>query len=413
MNRPYWDVVIAGGGLVGLALALALDTAAEGQLHIAVVEAAALPPGSEKRPTYRSGFDARSTALSRGSELILRDLGVWPTLAPHAAVIEHIHVSQRACAGTTELHAGEQGWPALGYVVENAWLGTVLLAAVRGRPAIVLHDRRHLHQIRVDADRVTVHNSAGEHYQARLLCITDGAGSSLAASVGIHCEQHVYHRSALITNMVSEQEHGGWAYERFTDNGPLALLPLPDHEGQHRSALIWSLPPARAAELAELPDKEFVEAAQQAFGYRQGRLLASGQRQIYPLVRSLALEQVRHRIAVMGNAAHALHPVAGQGFNLALRDVAALAMEVARASDSGDLSMLLRYSRQREQDQRRTTSLSHHLPGLFEWSQPGLGTLRGLGLSALSLFPGLRQGFGAMAAGCAPGMPQSVQRRAP
>lgn len=403
-----WEVLIAGGGLVGLALALALDAAGRGRWRIAVVEAAALPEG-DGQPIYRAGFDARSTALSRGSELVLRDLGLWQTLAPHAAPIRHIHVSQRGAAGSTELHAEAHGWEALGHVVENAWLGAVLLAAVRQRPAIALYPGRRLQRAQLQSDCALVEGEGGASFRARLLCIADGARSPLAASLGMGCSHHDYRCSALVTNVVTDRPHRQWAYERFADSGPMALLPLPTQQGRHRSALIWSLSPERAEVLAEAGEGEFLQAAQQLLGYRPGRLVHCGRRQLHPLGRSLAREQVRRRVAVMGNAAHALHPVAGQGFNLSLRDVAALARELAGQEDVGELAPLLRYSEGRRADQARTIGLSHHLPGLFELQQPGAGALRGLGLMAMDLLPGLRRGFGAVAAGCGPGMVQGVR----
>lgn len=407
VSAPRWDVAIAGGGMVGLALALALDTAAAGRLRILLVERGRLPAGGN--PPAGPGFDARSTALSRGSELILRDIGVWSELQPHTAAIRRIHVSQRGGAGSIELRAEQHGWPALGHVAENAWLGRVLLAAVRTRPAIELRDGQLLQQPRLKPDCVALRAGAVDAIEcaepaleARLLCIADGMDSSLAATLGIGSERHPYQRVALIANIATEHPHGHCAYERFTHHGPLALLPLPPHSGQARSALVWSLPPARAAELAALPEAAFLAELQRTFGYRQGRLLACGARATFPLVRSLVREQVRSRVVVVGNAAHALHPVAGQGFNLALRDVAALAARLAEAEDPGNLAVLQDYYRRRIPDQERIVALSHHLPGVFGLSVPGLGSLRGLGLAAMDLLPAAKQRFVDLAAGCSP-----------
>lgn len=401
-----WDVVIAGGGMVGLSLALALAKAGGSQRRILVVERATLPPPGVSRPSYRPSFDARSTALSRGSELILRDLGVWERLAEHVAAIDHIHVSQLGNAGSSTLHATEQGWPALGHVIENAWLGAVLLAAVRTHSAIELRSGSQLQKPGVGADSVELECLSGgqvERLQARLLCIADGVGSPLAAALGIASECHQYEHSALIANVASERSHGGWAYERFTRHGPMALLPLPENDSRGRSALVWSLPPAQAEQLSTTPGPEFLARLQQRFGFRQGRLTAVGERAVYPLSRSTACEQVRRRICVIGNAAHALHPVAGQGFNLALRDVARLAVAIAASEDPGELSLLQKYHRTQRPDQQRTVAFSHYLPQLFELPWPGLAHARGLGLAALDLLPGLKQRFVATAAGCAPG----------
>lgn len=415
MNTPPWDVVIGGGGMVGLSLALALDTASGGGLRILVAEQAPLPENSPTRPDYRASFDARSTALSRSSELILRELGLWQDLAAHTASIAQIHVSQRGRVGSAVLAAAEQGWPALGHVVENAWLGAVLLAAVGRRPGISVSGATVLDAPRVHGDVVHLHRRrAGSNeslqtpLRTRLLCIADGADSPLAASLGFAFERHDYGGSALIANVASTRPHAGWAYERFTDSGPLALLPLPSDGGRGRSAVIWSLPGDRAEACLQWSAERFLSHLQHYFGYRQGRLLEVGERSLYPLRRSLATEQVRRRVVVMGNAAHALHPVAGQGFNLALRDAARLAQCAAGAEDPGELSALSRYRCGQRVDQWRTAALSHYLPWLFELRAPGLGGLRGAGLGALDLAPGLRRRFVDWTAGCAPGSARSV-----
>ncbi len=419
MSTAY-DVVIAGGGMVGISLALALAHGSQGQLRTLVVERNALPPATgepAQRPQYRPSFDARSTALSRSSEQIFGGLGLWPELAQHAAAITHIHVSQRHHWGHTGLHASDQGWDSLGHVIENSWLGQVLLAALRRAPGVSLAAPAEVSVARWSGDAVHLelrHPSAPEEppspLQARLLCVADGADSGLCRQLGIETQRTHYPHTALIANIGSANAHAGRAFERFTRNGPLALLPLPDDAASGgRSALVWSLPEAQAQQMRDCPSDVFLDALQQAFGWRQGRLLRVGRRDTYPLARILAREQVRSRLVVLGNAAHSLHPVAGQGFNLALRDVAQLAGllgPVARAgTDIGALKLLRSYAERQAADQAWTIALSDLLPRLFDLRLPLAGSGRGLGLALLDALPGPRRHFTRAAAGCSRPLP--------
>ncbi len=407
------DVVIAGGGMVGASLALALSRYSGGAISVMVVESFPLPAAGAA-PQYRPSFDARSTALSWGSRQIFDKLGIWPQLSQHLTAIEHIHVSDRGHIGSALLHAREQGWPALGYVVENAWLGSVLLSELRAAPGVSLCSPATVESIDSGADGARLGIRRGdelEQIRAQLVVVADGADSALREKLGVAVAVNDYRQAAVIANVCFDKPHRGTAYERFTDRGPLALLPLSDsEEGQARAALVWTESNADAEALVAADEGEFLRRLQQRFGYRQGRFLRAGQRASYPLRLVAANEQVRRHLVIMGNAAHSLHPVAGQGFNLALRDVARLAQLLATARREGEplgeLALLQRYAQQQDGDQRLTTGFSDRLPALFGNRHPALSLGRNLGLLALDLLPAAKARFVAQAAGVAPGTTQ-------
>ena len=394
-----YDVIIAGGGMVGVSLALALDQLSGGGLRLLLVEGFAIPDGAQPAPVYRPSFDARATALSHGSRCILEQLGLWDTLAAHATAITDIHVSERGQFGSVALNAARRGWPALGHVIENAWLGNVLLDALRRRPAITLLSPASVvacapgpqhasATIEIDGER--------REHSAGLIAIADGAESGLRRQLGIGADISDYHQSAIIANVCCRRPHDGFAYERFTDWGPMALLPLADSaEGEARMALVWTMPPERAERLLAATDGVFLNTLQQRFGHRQSQFLRVGQRHGFPLRLISAEEQARRQLVLVGNAAHSLHPVAGQGFNLALRDVLRLAETVAaahgRGEAVGELPVLQRYLQRQALDQWKTTLFSDRVTALFE--HPRLGGLRRLGLLALDLNPALKNSF--------------------
>jgi 2-octaprenyl-6-methoxyphenol hydroxylase len=403
-------ILIAGGGMVGLSLALLLDEALPESVDITLVEGVALPDRPAPDAVYHPSFDARSTALSFSTAHIYRRLGIWASLEPGLGPIRSIHVSRQGRLGSTRLLAEEQGWDALGWVVENPCLGRSLLAAVRARPRIRVRCPERVERAEAEGGGMRVFfagdRGAGASAFCDLLVIADGADSALREQLAFPTRRKPYAQEALIANLAFERDHEGCAFERFTPSGPLALLPLPPAgDAPSRMALVWTLAPAAAAHFEVADEQTFAEGLIQAFGRRLGRVRRVGARSRYPLALTEALEQVRRGCVVLGNAAHALHPVAGQGFNLALRDAAELARVVAGAADRGGelgaTAQLVAYAEQRSRDQAQTIAASDGLPALFMQSDPLLSLARDLALSGLDLLPGLRRQFVQQAAGMA------------
>jgi 2-octaprenyl-6-methoxyphenol hydroxylase len=331
------DVAIVGGGLVGASLALAL---APTRRSVLLIEA--VPPDSAAQPS----FDDRSSALGNGSRRVLETLGVWPHLAAAATPITAIHVSDAGHFGAARLEAAELGLEAFGYVVPNRAIGAALWRALEPAPVA----RRVGAQVeRVDLDptaaRLTVKDAAGgvEHVSARVVVAADGAHSRVRAAAGIDAEVQDYHQVAIVANLEAERRSGGIAYERFTPTGPLVLLPIT----AGRYTVVWTLAPERAEHMLASPEAEFVAELQRCLGWRVGRVRMAGKRASYPLALARAQAMAGTRAVLVGNAAQALHPIAAQGFNLGLRDAAALAERLAAAADPGADAVLADYARAR------------------------------------------------------------------
>lgn len=389
------DVLIAGGGMVGASLAVAL---AGLPLTVTVVEA--IPPGSAGQPS----FDARTTALSRSSRHILGTLGIWPAVAEDAAPINRIHVSERGRLGTTVIDADEEGGEPLGYVLENRLLGAALWSSL-GRSLgngsnVTVRAPATVTGVEAGPDRLQVRvleGGAPVLIRTRLLVVADGARSPLRSALGIDASSRPYEQVAIVGNVATDQNatacagEGTTAYERFTPDGPLALLPA----GPGRYVFVLTRRAAVADEVAALPDQAFLDLLQGEFGFRLGRLTRVGQRGSYPLELVVAESVTTHRVALVGNAAHGLHPVAGQGYNLGLRDAAALAELVAGEArrpdgngDPGSAELLKTYAQWRRPDQRRVVAFTDGLVRLFD--RGGLGPLRGLGLALFDTIPGAK-----------------------
>lgn len=390
-----YDLIIIGGGMVGASLAASLlPTAKELGLRMVLIEAQPLPVAGQ--PVFTPSYDARSTALAQGVRTLYRRMGIWSALEAHLTPIDQIHVSDRGRFGTTRLHADEEKVPALGYVVENHWLGQVLISHLQQ------HAGDHLTLISpADVDMLTpvaggqhvrLSTDGGEQWlHAELVVMADGGRSSLRERLGIHYHEQAYGQHALVANVSLDRPHNHIAYERFTEAGPLALLPGETLAGQVRCGLVWTLADDALDEVLALDDPAFLARLQQAFGYRAGRFTAVGERHHYPLKLSRAEEQVRTGLVVLGNAAHALHPIAGQGYNLALRGVVALAdLIIARRRAGlplGSLDGLSEFVEQRRQDQQRTILFSDRTLKLFTSDNPLLRLGRGLGLQLLDSCP--------------------------
>jgi 2-octaprenyl-6-methoxyphenol hydroxylase len=384
------DIAIVGGGLVGASLALALQAGARARgWRISLIEP--FPPGEGYQPSY----DARSSALSFGSRRIYERLGVWESISQRCEPITRIHVSDRGRFGAARLSAEEEGVPALGYVVENAWIGQSLWRALDND---VIHWRSPGEVVQADADADGYSLTLGDNstLHTSLVILADGGRSSLRDQLGIQVKRTPYDQHALIANVSTAQPHGGQAFERFSEHGPMALLPLQEN----RSALVWTRLPDDARHLLACSEREFLSRLQEAFGYRLGAFTHVGSRFLYPLELVESSEQIRPHLVVLGNAAHSLHPVAGQGFNLSLRDTQALA-DVLLGSDAplGDLSTLQQYEALQKNDQRLTVGFSHHLTALFTRRESAVIAGRNLGLLGLDLLPSAKRWFARQAMG--------------
>ncbi|GAA0699499.1 2-octaprenyl-6-methoxyphenyl hydroxylase [Marinobacterium maritimum] len=390
-----YDLIIIGGGMVGASLAAALlPTAEELGLRMALVEAQPLPEAGEA--VFTPSYDARSTALAQGVRTLYRRMGIWSALEAHLTPIDQIHVSDRGHFGSTRLHADEEGVPALGYVVENHWLGQVLIRHLQQHagPHLTLISPAEVAMLTPGAcgNEVRLQTEAGEQrLNAELVVMADGGRSALRERLGIHYREQAYGQHALVANVSLDRAHANIAYERFTEAGPVALLPGESLNGQVRCGLVWTLADEVLDEVLALDDKAFLARLQQTFGYRAGRFTAVGERYHYPLKLTQAEEQVRTGLVVLGNAAHALHPIAGQGYNLALRGVVALADLIIDRKRSGlplgALDGLSEFVEQRRQDQQRTIQFSDRTLKLFTSGNPLLRLGRGLGLQLLDSCP--------------------------
>lgn len=397
------DIAIIGGGMVGASLAALMPE----HFSIMVIESFPLPEQGNEAPIYQPSYDARSSALSHSSYEIFQEAGVWPLLQKHVQPIHHVHVSDKGYWGSGLLSDKQESMQALGYVVENAWLGRILLHVLQQKPNVQFCCPATVEKVKPLADGTELRIRQGEEtmiVHAKLAVIADGARSGICQALGIHTETTAYGHTAIVANVSTSENHEGVAYERFTDSGPMALLPLlPVAGAPSRSALIWTMPDDESKALMLDGDEVFLKKLQARFGYRQGQFLKVGERHSYPLMLSMAAEQVRQHIVVLGNAAHSLHPVAGQGFNLALRDVKALCTVLCKAHAGGlpigDLAQLQMYLLAQRQDQYLTMAFSDALPQVFARKQRWIAAGRGLGLLGLELMPGLKSSFVRFATG--------------
>lgn len=386
MSEFDTDIVIVGGGLVGMALAAAF---ADLPFKVSVVERRegallAQPVESD------DDFDERSLVLSRVSISILNELGVWDDLLQQAAPIEHVHVSEQYRIGVTRLHAADSAVDAFGYVTGLRSIGRVLQQRLAGQKNLEWIDAARCTDFSPSESAVTVSlDVAGEArvIRSRLLLIADGSDSQLRAITGAIVDTADYHQQALVTNVEAEGMPSGWAFERFTAKGPAAFLPLPDG----RYSVVWT----GASEVTEarlaLSDSACLSELQGVIGSRAGRLLRLGKRESFPLRQVRASRMAGLRYALVGNAAHTLHPVAGQGFNLALRDVALLRQQLSRCVDPGNKMLLQYYNDTRLEDVVSTSVSTDALVRLFNIQGVLPSHLRSLALLGLDCVPGVKR----------------------
>lgn len=400
MSTTGYDLIIAGAGLAGASLALA---AGQQGLRVALVEALARPA------TQQTGYDERSITLSYGSARIFAGLGLAAHIARAAVPIQRIHISERGRFGVTRLDSHEENVAALGYVINARLLGGMLHSALDALPNITWLCPARLTAIEADPTQVRATiDSAGSsaHISAQLVIGADGVESTVRKLLGIGVTQHDYRQTAIITQLASTRPHQHTAYERFTGSGAIALLPI----AAGRLGLVWMQPGDAARTALTLPETEFLAQLQQQFGARLGQFHSLAPRRAYPLQLSRAHTQTHARSVLIGNAAHALHPIGGQGFNLGLRDIATLAQLLADArrtgSDLGSSTLLDQYTTWRADDQQRVVRFTDTLVRVFESAASPVAAVRPLGFLAATLLPPLKHSIAKSAMGLAGRLPR-------
>jgi len=393
-----FDITIVGGGMVGASLAVALAPLG---LKLALVEA--IPHGSGSQPS----FDERTTALSNGSRRILQTLGVWSEVASSATPIRRIHVSDQGRFGFARIDAAEQGLEAIGYVVPNRALGQALWSRLAQDAHVQLHCPAQVSRITAAESAVELEITRGgatAGIDTRLIVAADGAQSAVRSAFGVDAESRDYEQTAVITTVLPQRFHDNVAYERFTRSGPLALLPL---DGG-RCALVLTLSRATADAAMAWSDVEFLAEVQGRFGFRLGRFLKVGRRAAYPLSITRATRTSAGRCVIVGNAAQGLHPVAGMGFNLGLRDVASLAELIAEHRhepqfDAGAATLLAEYDAWRAADRGGVIAFTDGLVRLFANPLSVVRRLRNAGLLAFDLLPPAKAALSRLSTGAVGG----------
>jgi 2-octaprenyl-6-methoxyphenol hydroxylase len=406
MTPQSFDIVIAGGGLVGATLALALSQSVP-YLSIAIVEA--VSPNSNNQPS----FDRRTLAIAQGSRALLEDYGVWSRVKEHAEPIHKIHVSDRGHIGKSYLKAEQFNLSALGFVVEARHLGKQLIDSLEPRspelnkehspelnkehslepskknvmwfcPAKIAKINEHQDHLNLTLDNDQI-------LQAKLLLVADGGQSQTRQLLKIDNHVSDYHQAAIIANVEVKNGHDNQAFERFTKSGPMALLPLTNN----RYSLVWCVEPDIVDSMLAWHDEQFLAELQSAFGYRAGELIKVGNRFSYPLALNVANDIVSHRVALVGNSSHTIHPIAGQGFNLGMRDIEALRQLITQCTrdgqDIGSYAALRQYQQMRQQDLDRVINMTDSLVRLFSNDNKMLALARTMGLLTMQMFDNLKQ----------------------
>ena len=398
-----FDIAIAGGGMVGASLAVSLEGLG---LRIALIEA--IPNDSASQPS----FDERTTALSNGSRRILETLGVWAAVADAATPIRKIHVSDQGRFGFARVDAAEQGLAAMGYVVPNRSLGTALWARLSRSESLRVFCPAHVTEVRPTDHAVGLVVSgdvieSGEVIEAQLVVAADGAQSAVRSAFGVAAEVRDYEQTAVITTLLPQRFHEYVAYERFTATGPMALLPLADG----RCTLVLTLKPDVAKAALAWSDEEFLAEVQRRFGFRLGRFLKVGRRVSYPLSLTRSARLSSGRCVIVGNAAQGLHPVAGMGFNLGLRDAASLAELVADRQrvarpDLGDGTLQADYDAWRAADRSGIIAFTDGLIRVFSNPLGAVQRLRNLGLLAFDVLPPAKSALSRLSTGASGRIPK-------
>lgn len=382
--KAEYDIIISGGGMTGASLAYSLRHLG---LSIAVIET--FPINQQHQPSY----DDRALALSYGSKQIFHKMDVWKILKPHATAIRNIHVSDRGHFGFTRINASKEGVAALGYVCTAKNMGQALVSAISETPNIDYLCPATVQKIETKSDSVSITINDNQHQKtlkSRLLVAADGADSFIRHQLKIPTRLRDYHQTAIIANVTPEKPHQNVAYERFTANGSLALLPMQDNH----CSLVRTVSSEQAGAYLELSDEAFLDLLFQTFGKRLGKFVNISQRQSYPLKLIQAKSLTCNRVILVGNAAHAIHPVAGQGFNLGLRDIQVLAKLIASSPhDPGNKSLLAQYQKAREKDHSRMIYLTNLFINTFTNPLPPIAVVRNTAMVTLDLLTPLKHQF--------------------
>lgn len=411
-SSASYDVIIIGAGMAGLSLVHLLKHSIDQGLKVAVIERFELPDLQVEQSNQQPpSFDGRATALSYGTQQIFEQLGVWPAIDSNACAIESIQVSDQGRFGQTHIKNSDANVDALGYIIRNRALGLGLMEnlphqvdilapeSVESVSIEIKEQENSAQESNAQSNKAKLKLASGEILTADLVVMADGGRSDLALQLGIQQSKEEYKTHALVTSVRIDRSHKHWAYERFTEAGPIALLPLAKDE----FAVVWTLANDLIEEYLALDDETLISRLHQAFGYRAGRIIKVGERASYPLALVKAQEQVRPHLVLLGNAAHSLHPVAGQGFNLALRDAAALAEQITSSFENsksvGHWSVVQAYYQGQQLDQRNTVLGSDLLPKLFGQKNVFLRCSRDAGLIALAMSPTSRKLFARQAMG--------------
>ena len=399
------QVLIVGGGHVGLSFALLL---AHHGIASTLLEKNSYPEIGPEDDRSRSHYlDSRNTALSRRTVQIYQEIGLWSELQSHACRIDAVQISEQGSFGRAQLNKKDEKVESFGQVMENAWLGRKLLLAVQDESLITIIDNAEVTTINQQADGVTLNfNYYGssedeQQLQASVLVACDGRDSNVRQLLNIGTTTYDYQQTAIVGVVETDKPHEHIAIERFSPAGPLAVLPLTDPDGDgnddyqtgYRRSVVWVCPTGEEQQyLAD--DAHFLATLQQAFGSRAGTFIAAGRRGAYPLTRVLAKSQVDGRCVIMGNAAHTLHPVAGQGFNLCMRDAHVLAQmmsaQVMKGADIGDVSLLKRYEKSRLSDQKRVIRFCDAIVHGFTHPNPAIKLARNVALVAFDKLPNIK-----------------------
>ena len=387
------EVIIVGGGMVGLSLALML---AKANIRVKLLEAIKYPNYDDANlAPYHSSFDARNSALSRRTVQIYQELGLWNALQEHATPIYEVHITEQGSFGKARLKAEQEKVESFGQVIENAWLGRVLLQQAQQEPLIEMIDGVQVTSLTQDADLAFIEAKRGEYthkLQAKLVIAADGRDSFCRKALGVGASEHDYDQVAIVTTVQTSKPHKHVGFERFSALGPLALLPLPS---EYRRSVVWPVKKGTEGEwLGDENDQHFLDALQETYGDRAGKFQKTGKRFSFPLSQVLAEKQAVGRVVLMGNAAHTIHPVAGQGFNLCMRDAYVLRRylieQTTQGADLGDATMLLDYEKSRLTDQQRVIKFCDTVVRGFSNQNPILKLIRNTGLLAFDTIPGIK-----------------------